>query len=71
MTPIINTIQTAVGQLGLTYKADGELDVTIDGKPLAIPQAWTKQTSKTIARKVCQMIKMGQLKNLNQYGDDV
>jgi len=70
MQPYSKTIQTEVGTLTLTYSGDptDDLQVCLDGQAIAIPQSWTKQTSKTIARKVCNMIKMGQME-VSQYED--
>lgn len=55
-----NKYVTQVGYVCIvrTYKDSGEFDdmfVTVDHKSIDIPKAWTKQTDRTIIRKVCAM----------------
>lgn len=74
MRRYINTVQTEVGQVDLHYEGEsleGELiEVRLKGQAIAIPSAWSKQTPKTIARKVCNMIRMGQINDLEQFDDE-
>lgn len=61
----VDEFQTQVGMLRITttlvlndqgtYDFDDRF-VVLNGRDLAIPNAWKRQTSNTITRKVCAMV---------------
>lgn len=55
-----NSVQTEAGQLDIIYIQDeneNEVHVYLNHSRIHVPSAWLKQTSSTIARKVCQLFK--------------
>ena len=67
-----NTLQTELGQLDIIYiTEDGEssVQVWLNKSRIHVPPAWLKQTSQTIARKVCQMHRTGAKLGVRIGGD--
>lgn len=53
----VNSIQTEIGQIDLIYPSDDEMQVWVNKVRIHVPPHWLKQTSSTIVRKVCQLVK--------------
>lgn len=58
-----NSIQTEFGQLDLIYMIEDDVptvQVWLNYVRIAVPNHWLTQTSSTIARKVCALVRTAQ-----------